>query len=225
MFSLGWGLVAAFAAAASGAAPDFSGHWELHNDGRSVPRAELTPKARAATAAKSRNDLEGLRWCRIVGMPAQMDGPLNIRQAGIETVLVSPMNAVARHLYTDGRSQIDPADFDPTTVGHSVAHWDGDALVVDTIGFSDRGLLSIPGGGYRSATSHLTERYRLLEGGQRLAVSFTWTDPAVFARPHSYEFHYVRSTSNTAVTEWPCDPEQPGREAFFAPALQSPSQP
>ena len=36
------------------------------------------------------------------------------------------------------------------------------------------------------------ERYRLVDGGQRLSVTFTWQDAKVFAKPHTYEFRYYR---------------------------------
>jgi hypothetical protein len=210
-------------ALAAAAPPDLSGHWELRHDSRSVPQARLTAAARAAATTTARNDIEGLRWCRTVGLPTSMDGPIDIRQTAVETVIVSPMPAVARHVYTDGRTQVDPAEFDPTTVGFSVGHWDGAVFIVDTLGFSNRGLLGIPGGGFRSTRSRLSERYQLLDGGQRLSVTFTWTDAAAFTAPHSYEFRYYRAASTP--TEWPCEPKEPGRDAFFAPAITSHTRP
>ena len=72
---------------------------------------------------------------------------------------------------------MNPETFDPVSNGHSVGHWAGDALVVDTVGFSNEGITGIPGGGRRTPDSHLIERYRLLAGGKRLSVTFTWEDP------------------------------------------------
>ena len=84
--------------------------------------------------------------------------------------------------------------FDPTTNGDSIARWDGDTLVVDTIGFDGaKGLTMIPGGGYRTSESHLVERFRLLNDGAVLSVTFTWEDAKVFRTPHTYEFRYVRA--------------------------------
>jgi hypothetical protein len=203
------------------AMPDLSGLWELRYDSKSVPQATLTPLAQRTARANLRNDVEGLRWCRIVGMPLQMDGPLDIQQGRIEVALISPMNAVARHLYVDGRKRLDMQDYDPTTVGNSTAHWDGDVLVVDTVGFSDRGVVAIPGGGYRSSGSHMTERYRLLADGQQMSVTFTWTDPKVFVLPHTYTYRYYRLPMGATVAAWTCDPNDEQRAQFFAPAVQS----
>jgi hypothetical protein len=206
-------------AALQAATPDISGHWELRHDSRSVPTASLTPAARRAIALHQRQDLEGLRYCRTVGMPFMMDGPLNIRQGGRQIVIVSPMPATARHLYTDGRPMVDRNDFESTSVGFSVARWEGDALVVETHGFSNKGLVSIPGGGYRTPNGTLVERLQLRADGQRLTVRSTWTDSAVFVRPHSYVFQYYR-VANTP-TEWSCDPKDAARAEFFAPAIRS----
>jgi len=211
------GLLCVSAAAA--AQPDITGNWELRFDSRSVPDAALTPAAAQAMGKHRRKDLEGMRWCRFIGMPQQMDGPLDIRQSEREIVVDTPMHAIARHFYIDGRKHIAAEDFEATTVGNSVAHWEGEVLVVDTVGLSTQGLVSIPGGGFRTATSHLVERYRLLPGGDMLAVQSTWTDPTVFRRPHSYEYHYYRSLPGTNAREWPCEPNDAERARFFAPVL------
>jgi len=106
--------------------------------------------------------------------------PLDIRQGRIEVAIVAQAVSTARHIYTDGRGHVNPDTFDPTTNGHSIGRWEGDTFVVDTIGFAaDRGITSIPGGGYKTADSHLVERYRLLNGGNQLSVTFTWEDPNV----------------------------------------------
>ena len=208
-------------ATATAATPDLSGIWELRYDSRSVPQASLTPAARQAAAKHLYNDLDSYRWCRIAGMPVQMDAPQHMVQGKTEIAIVTPMHAIARHVYIDGRAQVSLDDYDPTTVGNSIGTWDGDTLVVNTIGFSDRGIVSIPGGGFRTPKSQLVERYRLLDEGKVLSVSFTWTDAAVFARPHSYEFRYHRAPPGTNITEWPCEPQDDERGRFFAPALES----
>ena len=78
------------------------------------------------------------------------------------------------------------------------------------------GVTAIPGGGYRTATSHLVERYRLLDNGAKLSVTFTWTDPAMYATPHSYEFRYLRVESGYEARPYPrCDPFETERAKFL----------
>ena len=110
--------------------------------------------------------------------------------SGPTAIIIVPENSSApRYLYLNRSAHISDDIFDPSTNGDSIAHWEGDTLVVDTIGFhGDHGITAIPGGGFRTEKSHLVERYRLLKDGAVLSVTFTWTDPTVFRMPHSYEY-------------------------------------
>lgn len=170
--------------------------------------------------AEARKTAKAIRWCNWVGMPTTMDvgRPLNIRQGAREIVIVaeSPVTPV-RHLYLDRKTHIDKEIFDPTTSGDSIAHWEGDTLVADTIGFEPtRGITAIPGGGFRTANSHLVERYRLLKNGTVLSVRFTWTDPDVFQTPHTYEFRYQRVEKEYGARPYQlCDPFDQERAAFL----------
>jgi len=199
---------------------DLSGFWELSFDSRRVPDANLLPAVtRAVRAERAKRDAYAIRWCNLLGMPFVMDSgrPLDIRQ-GRTAVIIVPENASGpRYLYLDRSTHIGEEIFDPTAYGDSIAHWEGDTLVADTIGFHpDRGITTIPGGGHRSATSHLVERYRLLQGGQVLSVVFTWTDPKVFRTPHTYEFRYYRLPADYEPRTWlPCDPFDDGRGQFL----------
>jgi hypothetical protein len=218
--------VTVFAAAVSltaqaGAPPDISGYWELPIDGKAVPPAKLSAKVTPELlAAEARKTEKAIRWCNWVGMPTTMDvgRPLNIRQGAREIVIVaeSPVTPV-RHLYLTRKTHIDKEIFDPTTSGDSIAHWEGDTLVVDTTGFDPtKGITVIPGGGFRTADTRLVERFRLLNGGNTLSVRFTWTDPSVFQTPHTYEFRYQRAEKEYGARPYElCNPFDPERTAFF----------
>lgn len=186
-------LAAAGVAAQGTATPNISGFWELRHDSFSVPRATLTAAAQKGEAAQTQRDLEAIRRCAPMGMPALMaDRPvLNIQQSPVIIGMVPKGPASVRYVHMTHPHP--PADeWEGTTNGHSTGRWEGTTLVVETIGFSDRGVTSIPGGGWRTAQSKLTERYRLLENGLVLSVTFTWEDPTIFAKPHTYEFRYYR---------------------------------
>ena len=203
------------------APPDISGYWELPLDGRRIPPARLASGVTPAILQVEANKTaKAIRWCNWVGMPTTMDvgRPLDIRQGTREIIILaeSPVTPV-RHLYLDRTTHISKDIFDPTTSGDSIARWEGDTLVVDTTGFEPtRGITAIPGGGFRTATSHLVERYRLLKNGAMLSVTFTWTDPAVFATPHSYEFRYQRVEPGYEARPYQrCDPFDAERAAFL----------
>lgn len=206
--------------AGSGAARDLSGFWELSFDSRKVPAANLVSSVTPATLAeRAAKDAHAIRWCNTLGVPFIMDTgrPLDIRQ-GATAIIIAPEHASApRYLYLDRSTHISEDIFDPTTSGDSIAHWEGNTLVVDTVGFhEDRGVTSIPGGGFRTSGSRLVERYRLLENGAVLSVVFTWTDPKVFRTPHTYEFRYYRLPANYEARTWlPCDPYNEVRAKFL----------
>jgi len=167
----------------------------------------------------ARKDVHAIRWCNLLGVPAVMDSgtPLDVRQ-GATTIIVAVENGSApRYLYLDRKNHISKDIYDASTNGDSVAHWEGDALVVDTVGFHPtRGVTSIPGGGFKTENSHLVERYRLLENGAVLSVISTWTDAKVFRVPHSYEYRYYRMPKHyEPVGAFPCNPYDEARADFL----------
>jgi hypothetical protein len=171
---------------------DISGYWELGPDDRSVPNAVLTDAAIARLQEERDLDQISKRYCRPFGTPGMMDAgrPISITQGRFDVLITSPVNTAHRHLLLRDK-HTNPDILDPSSAGDSIAHWEGDTLVADTIGFHEKdGRRLLPGGAYRTTDSHLVERYKLLKNGQVLSVTFTWTDPKVFAKPHTYEFWY-----------------------------------
>jgi hypothetical protein len=223
------GLLAAGCGAAAaqnaGAAPNLSGFWELRFDSRHVPEASLTPAAAAESKSEqARHDRTAIRWCHFLGVPFLMgESPLDVLQGrnGKQVIIASPAQSLGRHIYTDGRQHPNQETFDPTSNGDSIGHWEGDTLVVDTIGFSDQGVTSIPGGGRRTGASHLVERFRLLDGGNRLSVTFTWEDPKIFQKPHTYRFIYYRAPKGTEAREFGCNASDEERAKFLLEPPQS----
>ena len=70
----------------------------------------------------------------------------------------------------------------PSWYGESVGHYEGDTLVVDTIGLNAKTFVD----NYRTPHTeklHVVERWRLIEGGNRLEVQVTVTDPDTFNQP------------------------------------------
>ena len=102
--------------------------------------------------------------------------PFQIVQTPKFILMVFEYPNTFRFIPTDGRPH--PADPDPTWMGDSVGHWEGDTLVVDAVGFNDKTEVS----GYMHTESlHVVERYRRVETG--LQYDVTVDDPNVFASP------------------------------------------
>ena len=105
-------------------------------------------------------------------------------------VITAETEAEQRIIYLDGRGH--PEEFEPTWRGHSIGHWEGDVLVVETIHFAPhrsgngRGLPS-------GAQKRLTERYRLGDAGNRLFVDFVLEDPEYLIEPLEDTFAWTYS--------------------------------
>ncbi|HEY5566945.1 MAG TPA: DUF6152 family protein [Gammaproteobacteria bacterium] len=87
---------------------------------------------------------------------------------------------IDRVVYMDGRAH--PAEGPRTNQGHSIGHWEGDTLVVDTALFADHGYgngSGIPSG----AEKHIVERYSLSDGGTALTIDYVLEDPEYLAAP------------------------------------------
>ena len=83
-----------------------------------------------------------------------------------------------RQIWTDGRDL--PKDPDPSWYGYSVGKWDGDTLVVDTIGFNNKSW--IDGNGHpHSDEMHVVERYRRVDH-DTLELTMTIDDPKAYTK-------------------------------------------
>jgi len=84
-----------------------------------------------------------------------------------------------RIIYMDGRPH--PKDLDPSFFGHSVGHWEGDALGVDTVGFNERFWLTREGIPHTEFL-HLTERFTRTDY-DTLKYEATVDDPGAYTKP------------------------------------------
>ncbi len=204
--------------------PDLSGFWELPLGSHVIPEASLLDSITPTQMEQiAKHDARAIRWCNMLGVPyimTQRNRPLEI-WAGSNHVAIVAMtkHASPRYAYLDMTDHIDPLIYEPSSTGQSIAYWQEDTLVVDTIGFSgEKGGLAIPGGGFRTETSHLVERFRLINENT-LSVVSTWTDENVFAAPHTYEYRYQRLPADyTAPAFMGCDSTDQERTQFLEAA-------
>ena len=94
-------------------------------------------------------------------------------------VMLNEMNANYRQVFTDARPL--PKDPVPAWNGYSTAHWEGDTLVVDSIGFRDAIWLDVAGN-YISSAAKMQERIRRPDFGH-LKIDITVDDPKVYTKP------------------------------------------
>src|SRR5258708_30415055 len=98
-----------------------------------------------------------------------------------------------RMIHTDGRSHA--KDIDPTWFGDSVGKWDGDTLVVDTIGIDDRTWPDTAGHEH-SDQLHLVERFQKMDNNT-IQWTVTFEDPKYFTEPWSNARPIARQKTET----------------------------
>jgi hypothetical protein len=218
------GPAAAQSAGSPGSVPDLSGFWERKDETGSgsfggtlakLPLPALTPEVIQANRQKAGTERAGYvvsftsKWCMNLAYPFMMQhsAPFNILQTADEIAVVPETHAAIRHIYLDGRPHPGPRTLELTSTGHAIGRWEGDTLVVDSVGFADGDR--VPGGGRTSPATHLVERYRLLEGGEKLSITFSWEDPKIYLKPHTYQLIYHKMPPGTYAFEEFCDASDP----------------
>jgi hypothetical protein len=94
-------------------------------------------------------------------------------------IMIAYSDGLHREIFMDGRSlEKDP---NPTWMGYSVGHWDGDVLVVESNGYTDRSWLDF-GGHPHTESLRITERYTRRDVG-RIDAQVTMVDPEIYAKP------------------------------------------
>ena len=104
--------------------------------------------------------------------------PFEIIQSPKRVLIIFEANHEIRQIWTDGRQH--PKDFGHNWMGHSIGHWEGDTLVVDTIGLNDLTWLD-KAGHVHSDELHLIERLQRV--GDKLLLNITFDDPKAFTMP------------------------------------------
>ena len=107
-----------------------------------------------------------------------------------------------RTIWTDGREHPPLEELDPTFHGHSIGHWEGDTLVVDTIGISDE--LEFGEGGVHSDQFRLIERIHLSPDDPDLLINeMRMEDPLALEEPWEVVSRYRRDRHG-ALIEFQC---------------------
>jgi hypothetical protein len=114
--------------------------------------------------------------------------PLYFVQTPREVVMIYSNDQQVRRIYLDVPHTANPK---PSWYGESVGHYEGDTLVVDTIGLNDKTFVD----NFRTPHTeklHVVERFKLVDGGKAMQVDITFEDPDAFNAPWTVMQHYDR---------------------------------
>lgn len=167
-----------------GSVPDISGVWLVENfEPRLFPNGGVpfTPWAETKFKATDLKTNDPNLACLPLGLPRFMISvpyPMEIFQVPTRVIMIQEGPQTMRQIYMNRQH---PKDLDATYSGDSIGKWEGDTLIVDTVGFNDKTWLD--GGGLpHSEALHLVERIRRMDH-DALVDEFTIEDPKAYTKP------------------------------------------
>ena len=191
--------------------PDLSGVW-LGNLDPDQTAPDLLPWAAKEFEARLANNLKDMPAAFCLPTPVQIT-PVLYKFVQTDSLLVQIIEDVpsVRQVFLDGRPH--PKDLDPTWAGHSIGHWEGDTLVVETVGFND--LSWLINGAPHTEQMRVIERFRRPDLGH-LNLDVTIEDPGAFKAP--WDMHMVWTAApGEEIGEYVCNENNDYRENIAAP--------
>ncbi|MEO6080754.1 MAG: hypothetical protein ABIQ86_13405 [Steroidobacteraceae bacterium] len=185
--------------------PDLSGVWSgggaIGDLAAGLPKGETIPilpeAKKIMDARQSKDDPEAN--CLPTGVPRVAPYPWRIVQTPTHTFFLFEGNIHSfRQIFMNGKH---PADPDPTWYGHSIGKWEGNTLVIDTVGYNDLFWFDFRGHPHTEKL-HTIERYTRTDLGT-LVNEVTIDDPGAYSRPFKVTFN-ARLRPNDELMEYIC---------------------
>jgi hypothetical protein len=107
-----------------------------------------------------------------------------------------------RRIWTDGRAHPTGSSLQLTNMGHSIGHWDGEILVVDTVGLKPD-IWVASNGATLSEQTHVTEHWQM-NGADRMTVAAVIADPARLTGTYTVSNSYGRVTDTNRIVQQSC---------------------
>ena len=170
----------------------------------------LKPGAEKFKVVRAENDTGQYSDCMPLAGPQAFAVPyqFQIVESHHSVAVLNGYPGTFRIIPTDGGPH--PADPDPTWMGDSIGHWEGDTLVVDSVGFNDKTEIN----GYKHTDKlHIIERFRRPEYNT-LEYEATLEDSNVFAKPWTVKRNFALRPDLSKVDEFVCE-HNPDYNKYF----------
>lgn len=167
---------------------------------------KLKPETLAkAKAWNIKDDMSVANACRVPSIIYSMQGPfpIEIFQGTELTVIRMEYFDMARVIFTDGRKHL-PVDGPHTKTGDSIAHWDGDMLVVETTHLKESTLTN--NGLDHSRNVKVIERFKISADRKQLLSTQEFEDPEVLDNRGARFISWDRGVEGDHVHAYDCDP-------------------
>ena len=200
--------------------PDFSGVWQgggpVGDLAQGMPKGTEVPLnadgKKLMASRQSADDPEAN--CLPTGVPRQSPYPWRMLQTPTHVFILFEGNIHSyRQIFVDGRKH--PDDPDPTWYGHSVGHYEGQTLVVDSVGFNDKFWFDFRGHPH-SEKLHTIERFTRTDLGT-LVVETMITDPTYYTKPFTTTFS-ARLRPGEELMEYICQENEQDAKHIRGPA-------
>jgi hypothetical protein len=190
--------------------PDLSGVYDFSFGGASAGRGGrgsapegpvLKPGAEKFKVVRPENDTGQYSDCMPLAGPQAFAVPYQFQlvQGAHSVAILYGYPGTFRIIPTDGG--LHPADPDPTWMGDSIGRWEGDTLVVDSVGFNDKTEIN----GYKHTDKlHMIERFRRPDYNT-LEYEATLEDPNVFTKPWIVKRNFSLRPDLAKVDEFVCE--------------------
>ncbi|HVG53614.1 MAG TPA: hypothetical protein VM846_04270 [Vicinamibacterales bacterium] len=177
--------------------------------GADIPYQEWT---RAVAADRRVNELEPHTRCKASGFQRQFLTPYGaeiVEVPALQRVFIFDIGGphTFRTIYLDGRSH--PKNLEPTYYGHSIGWWEGDTLVVDTIGYNE-GFWIDRGVAPHTDKLHTVEKFTRNEFAS-MRYDLTIDDPGAYTKPWGGTMN-LRLEPNTELFEYVCQQQNYAHE-------------
>jgi hypothetical protein len=211
--------------------PDLSGYWKgirgmkpVGNIAKDVPGLKLpfTPAGEAAWKHNVTATIDPESLCILGGIPRH-------NASGLPFEVLQGANKVA-FLYWYSYFRLIPVDPkrkhsedpDPSFFGEELGHWEGDTLVVDSIGFKDTQVWADENGSPHSDALHVVERWTRPDY-DHIHVDTLIEDPKFYTQPFKYSRTWVLGKPDEEVHEYACSENNVDREHLgFGPGFIGP---
>ena len=192
--------------------PDLSGYWKgtrdtvpVGNIGKDLPglKLPLTPVGEAALQHNLTATIDPESLCIIGGIPRHNASglPFEVLQGGKKVAFLYgysyyrliPVDAALKH----------SEDPDPSFFGEEIGRWDGDALVIDSVGFKDEQVWIDENANPHSDALHVVERWTRPDANH-IHVETLIEDPKFYTKPFTYSRTWVAGKAGEGVHEYSC---------------------
>ena len=184
--------------------------------GESIPYTALGKKTKDSRMAKDDPEAN----CLPAGVPRIAPYPWRILTTpnGSHMYFLFEGNIHSyRQIFMDGRKHPDGDALNPTWYGHSIGRWEGDTLVIDTVGFNDRSWFDFVGNPH-SDRLHVTERYTRRDAAT-MVNEITIDDPMMYGRRWMVSFT-ARARPDEEMMEYICQENQKDSQRLQGPAIR-----